>query len=105
MVKLVSKKERLCHEVHGAKIYYRRISIEEKKRLAREATSRGRVDELELGSTILRAAVLGWEGVESEGEPVEYNQELVTLLPDEVIKELLGLIEAATYKQVEALGN
>lgn len=104
-IKLVSKKERLKHEISGSIIHYRRISLEEKKLFLRKNTRRGIVDQAGLGEDMLRAAVLGWDNVLSEGEPVEFSSDLVMCLPDEVIEELVPLLDAATHEDAQASGN
>lgn len=104
-IKLVSKAERLKFEIADSTIHYRRISLDEKKRLLRKNKVRGVIDELGLSEDMLRTAVLGWDNVLSDGEPVAFDPDLVMHLPDDVIRELVPLLEAATHEDAESLGN
>ena len=104
-INLVSKGERLALKVGDSTVYYRRLSMAEQKRIQRLHTQKGKTDYQTAAAAMVREAVLGWENVTLDGEQVEYDPELLDLLPLDVQTELVHRLNEATAEEAKQLGN
>ena len=102
-IELIKEEEKICFEIYGAKIFYRRIPQNLQRRWVRECTNRRNVTDWgKIGQKAMEYAVLDWEGVEADGKKVDYNPDLLDFLPGAVIGEFTDvLLDGLDSKKVE----
>lgn len=84
-VLLITSKERLewKHEDTETSLYYRRPTTHFQRELQAKHTKKGITDDNAVVAELIEWAILGWDGViGSDGEPVEFDKELIRNLPE-----------------------
>jgi len=89
-IQLISKEERFFLVVAGSTFYYRRMTVEDYRRIVRENTKRGTTDWNAVGIDVVRHCVVGWDDTirDLAGNPAPFSPELVAYLPPSIIGEL-----------------
>jgi hypothetical protein len=92
-IRLISKEERLTLQVtqegRTAKFFYRRLPADVRARCIKENTERGITDAEGALTAALKYCLYGWEGfLDQQDEPVQYDAELVVILPSDLRQEL-----------------
>jgi len=83
MLELIQDNEKLVHEGGGFDIYYRRIHSGKRADIMKANTKRGIVDTGAAYNAMARYVVTGWRGVNSGGQPVDFDRDLIVRIPPE----------------------
>lgn len=94
-VKLIDPNERFKFVIDETTIYYRRLSIMEKKDITTRFTTKGNIDFTSSGIAMLKMAIIDWKGIEDRsGKEVKFEPEKILLLPDDVTTPIIELLNA-----------
>jgi len=110
-IRIIKSSERLKYEYEGSTFYYRRLSSKKSNEFQKQFTKKGITEYGDMGLAIMQYCIVGWDSVlDTDGEPVAYDPDLIEEMPDEVITELTGLIregnpDSAKPSVEEQLGN
>jgi len=101
-VKLINKEVVKQIEVDGAVFKYRQLTLSEKNNIIKGATVAGEIDNIKFSLDILKAVLVGWDGVITEDDQViEYKPELIELLPENTIFNLISTIFPTAVEEAE----
>lgn len=88
-IQVVKEEEKLTMVWEDSKIYYRRIPTPVQNRIITRNTKKGKQNWEKVNEAFLKYCVLGWDNVQDEGTPVDFQEALVTALPGEIVDALL----------------
>jgi hypothetical protein len=95
-IQIVKADEKLTYHSDGSKIFYRRIPSSTRGGIVKKYTKRGVTDWDRVTQDLLAYVVTGWENVKSGKTDVQFDPELVPMLPEETLTDILDLSGGAS---------
>lgn len=95
-IQIVTPDENLTYHSDGSKIFYRRIPSSTRGGIVKKHTKRGVTDWNKVTTDVLAYVVTGWKNVKSGKNDVQYDPELVPMLPEETLTDILDLSGGAS---------
>ncbi len=105
-LQIIADNERLECRISDLTFYYRRIRLKLMNQYQRERTKPdGSIDHNAFAQDILTYCLVGWQGVENGGVPLDFKSDLIDSLPGNVQAQLVKAITEASMGQEYELKN